>query len=594
MRPTITDIRAAIEAEREIAAAPISARVRRIDRTSQGLAAHVDPLADAFNRPFDEALEGARSWWPGEPPGKADVFAVDPDRPSVLLRRVLGPVPQANQIMQLYEHDYYGPLATLWSTERLSERALESLSYPGGDITPPAGALDLKPLREAQRTALGLTRYPVSLLWGPPGTGKTTTIAMLAADELASGRSGRIVLTAPTHIAVDQAVRALDDVLERAGLGDLRGRVKRIGSGVDPKLFAGREHLLPVADLPALAQLSALLEEEPPRSDLQAWSGWKQDIDIQRGKLRAPVAQLLRDNACIALTLTSAFFWFDALLTAGIDLVVIDEASQVGGPAARMIATTARRALFAGDPRQLAPVVRTKAPDHRKVLSQTAFDIAGEAPRVFLNEQSRMAPPICRIVSKVFYDNRLIVAHRERLSKTWLREHSPFYIGGRQHSQIDIHRIDDESTWSSVYKGPIRHASAVAALELVDALMGSGVGSEDILVLTPFRAQRMLLRRMLAARRVNGIDVRTVHRAQGGERAVVLFDPVNGASAFLEGRQGERLINVAISRAQSQVSLFLSAGDLRHPVLRYIAQLAQSARNVQVEQPTTTGQVPQR
>jgi hypothetical protein len=65
-----------------------------------------------------------------------------------------------------------------------------------------------------------------------------------------------------------------------------------------------------------------------------------------------------------------------------------------------------------------------------------------------------------------------------------------------------------------------------------------------------------------------------VHRAQGGERRVVLFDPVEAGSKFLNGELGDRLLNVALSRAMAQVIVFLSQGDMTNRRVAQIASLA--------------------
>ena len=57
----------------------------------------------------------------------------------------------------------------------------------------------------------------------------------------------------------------------------------------------------------------------------------------------------------------------------------------------------------------------------------------------------------------------------------------------------------------------------------------------------------------------------------------MIFDPVDGANPFLARAGGDRLINVAISRAQSQVVLFLSDGDLANKMLNQIASLASNS-----------------
>ncbi|MCM3420834.1 ATP-binding domain-containing protein [Sphingopyxis alaskensis] len=75
-------------------------------------------------------------------------------------------------------------------------------------------------------------------------------------------------------------------------------------------------------------------------------------------------------------------------------------------------------------------------------------------------------------------------------------------------------------------------------------------------------------------RRHPEISVSTVHRAQGSERTLVIFDPVDGTSNFLQGRDGERLINVAISRAKAHVIVPFVREDLNNPALGLLHKIA--------------------
>jgi DNA replication ATP-dependent helicase Dna2 len=103
-----------------------------------------------------------------------------------------------------------------------------------------------------------------------------------------------------------------------------------------------------------------------------------------------------------------------------------------------------------------------------------------------------------------------------------------------------------------------------------------------VIVLTPFRAQRALIRQRLRAHGVpDAVKVSTVHRAQGSEAPVVLFDPADGAQPFLQTDEARRLVNVALSRAQAKLVVFLSRADAANPVLAPIVQrlrLADDAR----------------
>lgn len=82
------------------------------------------------------------------------------------------------------------------------------LGLPGCHIefsTKPRLRGDLNPSQnEAVQSSLF---YPLTCLWGPPGTGKTHTIVAILRELLASDTEQRILVSAPTHNAVDNVLR---------------------------------------------------------------------------------------------------------------------------------------------------------------------------------------------------------------------------------------------------------------------------------------------------------------------------------------------------------------------------------------------------
>ena len=63
-------------------------------------------------------------------------------------------------------------------------------------------------LNESQsRAVIVATGAPLTCLWGPPGTGKTTTIVSILRRLLKQNDSVRVLVTAPTHNAVDNVLR---------------------------------------------------------------------------------------------------------------------------------------------------------------------------------------------------------------------------------------------------------------------------------------------------------------------------------------------------------------------------------------------------
>jgi len=79
---------------------------------------------------------------------------------------------------------------------------------------------NISDLNESQNKAIQLSlASPLLCLWGPPGTGKTATIVeMICALQIAD-ESVRILVTAPTHNAVDNLMRRYITKLENQPLG---------------------------------------------------------------------------------------------------------------------------------------------------------------------------------------------------------------------------------------------------------------------------------------------------------------------------------------------------------------------------------------
>ncbi|MDQ2777030.1 MAG: AAA family ATPase [Acidobacteriota bacterium] len=53
--------------------------------------------------------------------------------------------------------------------------------------------------------------WDASYLWGPPGTGKTTTLGYLVAEYLQARKASRILLVSSTNVASDTALLSVDE-----------------------------------------------------------------------------------------------------------------------------------------------------------------------------------------------------------------------------------------------------------------------------------------------------------------------------------------------------------------------------------------------
>ncbi|MEY2891946.1 MAG: hypothetical protein RJA98_1854 [Pseudomonadota bacterium] len=582
------------------------------------------PGAASAQALLDDSLDGASAWWGAPVKGGASVLAVVPEDDQLVLQNASVAPPGADALIRLYPTRFLNAVADAWWDTPWAERALGCLP----DLARPQAVVDAPTLtgapfnwlRPAQRQALTLVQHSSAFMWGPPGTGKTTTLGVLLAEYLDRRPEARVLLLSTTNQAVDLATLAVDKALEKGRRDACRGAVQRLGTRFDAAAYAGREHLIPTGDHGLIARLARAEAGRPSSRDASALKAWADRVAALREELRAASLQVLQRCRLASMTTTRAAFTLKTLRQLApdgesppFDLLVFDEASQVSLAHALVLMPLGRARLFAGDPQQLSPVLRSSDRGARRWLGRSAF--AEKPPSgasvALLNEQSRMAGPISELVSDLFYDGALRVAADAQASPAWRAARSRALPGMAANTHVHVHALKTNGAWSAAERGPVRRESAEAVADVVAAALGGempGRGApvgdgplgdveagdvdpgdarghapaptdaphclpHELIVLTPFRAQRALIRQCLRARGVpDAVRVSTVHRAQGSEAPVVLLDPVDGSQPFLQTEEAGRLVNVALSRAQAKVLVFLSPADARNPWLAPIVQ----------------------
>jgi DNA replication ATP-dependent helicase Dna2 len=530
---------------------------------------------------LDESFEGASAWWSTPAKGYADVLTVIPEDDLIVLRNVTSTPPSEGGFLRLYPPLFLESLKHSWldiEWAKLAFEHIEKISKPVEVEHNNLSGHTFRWLRFGQRKALKLVRYSHSYLWGPPGTGKTTTLAVLLAEYLYVNPQSRILLISTTNHAVDQALVSTDKVLDESQRHKVRSSLKRVGSRFIAAHYVGREHLIPIIDQSLIARLAEAEANRPDPSITDAYSTWTEYVEGLRSQIKAHTVRVLLESRLVAMTATKAIMTLNELKTVPLyDLIIFDEASQVSLAHALILLPLGKSVLFAGDPRQLAPIVRSKRKETIKWLGRSPFDLKPYKSdnASFLDEQSRMAEPICSLVSNVFYNKNLRVAKKETCDESWLAERRIQIGNWGENEHLCINEINSDGIWSKKYGGPIRYESVVAIVELIKK---EPLRHSDIIIITPFRAQRALIKNMLSTSGINRVKVSTVHRSQGSESQIVIFDPVQGANPFLQTEDARKLINVALSRAKAKVILFLSSGDRTNPLLLKISNIIEQSR----------------
>lgn len=254
-------------------------------------------------------------------------------------------------------------------------------------------------------------------------------------------------------MAVDTAILAIDDWLQRSGRSELAHQVKRIGAHFDPRKYVDRPHLLAPGNAERVDQYLLLEASEPPKTKVADYVAWKDKLGAARSKLGADIEQTAASARVVGVTVATAIRWHQSLNSPIFPFVLCDEASQVLGPAALMMAAMGQQTIFAGDPQQLSPIARSDSTTVRQVLTQTAFEVFKHVKTTRLNEQSRMAQAICNAVGSTFYGGDLRVCKKAYRDKVWRESRSPFFVNGREVPRVCFDPVHEPATYSAKYGG---------------------------------------------------------------------------------------------------------------------------------------------
>jgi len=190
-------------------------------------------------------------------------------------------------------------------------------------------------------------------------------------------------------------------------------------------------------------------------------------------------------------------------------------------------------------------------------------------------------------VSDLFYGGRLKDAPAKATSMQWKRDSLVREIVGHapcQGSVLGLFPLEGVGAWCNT------EWQNKSRFNILSALLAVGLALEcdpthSVGIITPYAAQARLLNRILQDLGQDGphIVAATVHRFQGQEKNVILFDSVDGepqkkAGVLLMGGHGStamRLVNVAITRAQGKFIALVDREFLseKHPATSPLRQL---------------------
>ena len=394
------------------------------------------------------------------------------------------------------------------------------------------------------------------LLWGPPGTGKTSQMLHHLVKYLLDHTDESVLLVAYTNRAVDEICESIERI--RTPEGEPFTNYLRLGStlGVAPDF---RDRLLQV-----------------------------QAKSVNR---RSDLTDLVGSTRIFVSTVASVGSKSELFELKSFDRIVVDEASQILEPLLAGLLPKAPKALLIGDHKQLPAVVQQREAgifvrDQQlqgiglKSLGNSLFERLYRTAQANgwdwaydqLSHQGRMHQDIMAFPALHFYEGGLhilpdtIAHHRTQLAPLNLAPAAsplPKKLSEKRMVFIETDTdLDNPDPKVNAHEAEVMVELITAFTDLYLAT-DRPIEPQDIGIITPYRAQIAHIRRRLYEANLNPDDyqVDTVERYQGGAKRIILIslctneDRQIDTLSQLSDEGVDRKLNVAITRAREHLVL---------------------------------------
>ena len=423
---------------------------------------------------------------------------------------------------------------------------------------------------------------PITVVWGPPGTGKTHTMSEIAISFLKKGKT--VLLVSHSNVSVDGVAAKIASLLRKQGEEHYlkEGTVLRYGYIRDEQLsqdpYTSAYNYAMGKSTTLTRQIEQLTEQKEKAISTfgkrsEEVLKLEKEIKAIRKSIRLEERKYV-SHARILATTVSKIHADSVFDRKKYDVVMFDEVSMAYVAQLLCAATFAReRFICVGDFRQLSPIAQSKAKD---TLSRDVFSFLGISDGlghiyahpwlVMLDEQRRMHPGVAAFANSSVYAKLLKNHESVHTSREAIVKRAPF-------SGHAMNLIDLTGTYCATGKNSDNSRFNIlgAVLAFGSALEAEASGEKSVGIITPYAAQTRLIRAMIQDYRKTAptdTTCATVHQFQGSERNVIVFDAVESYPSTKTGwlmskndnGSVSRLVNVAVTRARGKLITVANRG----------------------------------
>ena len=384
------------------------------------------------------------------------------------------------------------------------------------------------------------------LLWGPPGTGKTSVMLKSLTQRLYDSSEENILLLAYTNRAVDEMCAAIESIGE-----GFENNYVRLGSS------------------------TSCMERFKPRLINNLISSLTN---------RQEIRSLIQSKRIFISTVSSIVSKLDLFKLKKFDRVIVDEASQILEPMLLGLISRIDKAVLIGDHKQL-PAVVTQRENMSKIRSESMLELGISDMRMslferlyhrclkmkwehaygLLSHQGRMHKNLMDFPNAHFYQNKLKVL--PGLSRLVEDRGFQNQLNGSQALAENRFiyvptEVDMTFNWKTNKFETYRVIEIVKLIERMYQENDKEIAKDTIGIITPYRAQIATIRKSMeenAPHLLKFITIDTVERYQGGARDIILLSLCTNKLSQLRSlvslsKEGiDRKLNVAMTRAREQL-----------------------------------------
>lgn len=259
----------------------------------------------------------------------------------------------------------------------------------------------------------GLCDWPLQIIHGPPGTGKTTTIVALIQELRKQGKS--VIASAPSNAAVDHlAQQLLDSGLKVLRLGNTAKINQKVWEHTPAGIMSQDKYSKQIKKLKIQAAEFRKMAQQYKRKFGKSEREQRKLLFKEVYAIRDEIKDLTKYHLSQVYEKADVILGTPVGLTDSMlnekhfDVAFLDEAGQCIEPMAWLVLEKADRAILSGDHLQLPPTIISEEAA-KKGLSTSVLESAIDAgiSKDLLGIQYRMTPEIAGFSSRYFYDEKL-------------------------------------------------------------------------------------------------------------------------------------------------------------------------------------------